>query len=192
MQINCIVIESIIIPLYCISCPEVSPDILKLPQHPVWAVPALLHRMWDGIIQPLSKLYGVCHDAVHITESDLFCSSLYLFFLLSLHVYNPDIPWVQQTVEFTPWYSTHSLLFTNLISSGEFSTVSGAIANHYSGAFTVPSGTHNCWMDPGSMEWNLPTHYLLHMMSSGNQPLSHTLSWDWECIIILEFIILSH
>ena len=87
----------------------------------------------------------------------------------NVHVYRPDIPCIQQSVQFTLLVLEHALLQYYLL-RGEISICALCYCYRQSlqCSFIVLLGTHHCWVDRDSMEWKVfPT--LLHMNSSGNQ-----------------------
>ena len=107
-----------------------------------------------------------------------FCVDLQFLFLVQVHrrqQYTPSSTWLvfepmtsRSWTHFMsmrlPLVLEHTLLQSHLVweNSAFVILLHAAIANHYRLAFFVPPGTHHCWVDRGSMEWDVcPT--LLHM-----------------------------
>ena len=76
---------------------------------------------------------------------------------VNVHVHIPDIPMSSADCIITPLVLEYTLLQPNLW--GEFWPFSAGKAIDYNSAFFIPPGTHYCWLDRGSMDWEVARHF---------------------------------
>ena len=95
---------------------------------------------------------------------------------VNVEVYSLRSPWVQQALQFSPLVLELSLIRSHLL-LGELSTFSAANVIHNIPVF-VPPGTHQCWVDSGSMVWKVLPNTSTHQLTSvifGNWLIYHVL-----------------
>ena len=97
--------------------------------------------------------------------------------------------WIQQTVQFTPLVSEHTLLRSHsLWEKFSICTLCCSCSHSWQFSFLIPPGTHHHWVGRDNTEWEVCLT-LLHMSSSRNRTLdlwsleSHALAtWSIDTI----------